>query len=133
MNIHKLIAVYGTLRKGESNHHVLDDSEYLKTIRLNGFKMYGAHTFPAVIQGSEEDSIVIEIYKITSQNILDKLDLLEGLDRDNPTSAKNFYTIQIIKIEPETAPIEIYTFDHHPENVYQIGPEIKNGDWCKRH
>ena len=97
MKIDKLIAVYGTLRKGEPNHQVLADSQYLKTIRLKGFKMYGAHSFPAVIKGTEDDSIVIEIYRITSQNILRALDLLEGFDRKNPSSGKNFYTIQIIK------------------------------------
>ena len=130
--MNKLIAVYGTLRKGEANHHVLGNSEFIKTIRLKGFKMYGANSFPAVIQGAENDSIIVEIYKITRQNILDELDLLEGFDRKNPMGRENLYTVQKIKIDSEKMPIEIYTFDHHPWSVQQIGPEIKSGDWLNR-
>ena len=133
LKVNKLIAVYGTLRKGERNHQVLGDSEYLKTIRLKGFKMYGAPTFPAVIKGTTDDSIVIEIYRIKRQNISQALDFLEGFDRNNPSSAKNNYIIQLIKIDSEMEPVEIYTFGHHPEKVHQIGREIKSGDWCKRH
>ena len=129
----KLIAVYGTLRKGEPNHHVLADSKYSKTMRLKGFKMYGANTFPAVIKGTEDDSIVVEIYRITRQKVLQALDFLEGFDRNNPTSPKNFYTIQEIKLDSEAEPIEIYTFDHHPESIHRVGPLLKSGDWCKRH
>ncbi len=129
MNINKLIGVYGTLRKGATNHSVLGDSEYLKTVRVKGFAMYGADTYPAVIRGTEDDSIVIEIYRITNPKILQALDFLEGFDRNNPTSAKNLYTIQKIKPDSETEFIEIYTFDHHPENVHQIGPQLKSGDW----
>ncbi len=128
----KLIAVYGTLRKGASNHHVLKDSLFIKTTRLKGFVMYGANSFPAVIRGTNEDQITIEIYQVNRKEILKELDLLEGFDRENPNSQNSLYTIQKITLEDENDLIEIYTFDHHPEMVHQIGPRIISGDWCKR-
>lgn len=130
--MNQLIAVYGTLRKGESNHHVLKDSPFIKTTRLKGFVMYGANSFPAVIRGTKKDEITVEIYRVTDPAILKELDLLEGFDRANPMDQNSLYTIQEIYLEGESEPIEMYTFDHHPAMVHQIGPQIKSGDWLKR-
>ena len=130
--MNKLIAVYGTLRKGQSNHHVLGDSLFIKTTRLKGFLMYGVDSFPAVIRGTEKDEITVEIYRVNDPEILKELDLLEGFDRTNPQSQNSLYTIQEITIKEVEEPIEIYTFDHHPEIVHQIGPLLKSGDWPKR-
>lgn len=94
--------------------------------------MYGGYSFPAVIRGTNKDLITIEIYRVHNQEILKELDLLEGFDRGNPNSQNNFYTMQKIQLEDEIEPIEIYTFDHHPEMVYQIGPHLKSGDWLKK-
>jgi len=130
--MNKILAVYGTLRKGESNHKVLGDSEFVKEVRIIGFKMYGKATFPAVIKGEEEDSIVIEIYRITNPEILETIDMLEGFDRKNPSSPDNLYTIQSISIDSINESIEIYTFDHLPEMVHSLGAQLKHGDWKKR-
>jgi len=128
----KLIAVYGTLRKGESNHRVLGDSTFITTKRIAGFKMYGAHRFPAVIKGTSTDFITIEIYRINNPKILKEIDILEGFDRQNPNSPDNFYSLQILRLEDVDEPVEIYTFDHRPEMVHDLGPQIEGGDWCRR-
>jgi len=128
----KLIAVYGTLRKGESNHAVLGDSTFIKTERIPGFKMYGANAFPAVIQGSSTDFITIEIYRIKSLKNLIEIDLLEGFDRKNPNSVDNFYTLQVLHLDDFDERVEIYTFDHRPQMVHDLGPRIEGGDWCRR-
>lgn len=94
--------------------------------------MYGANSFPAVIRGTNKDEITVEIYQVTDPAILKELDLLEGFDRANPTDKNSLYTIQEIYLEGEPEPIEMYTFDHHPKMVHQIGPQIKSGDWLKK-
>lgn len=94
--------------------------------------MYGTNKFPTVIKGSETDEITVEIYQVVNPKILKALDFLEGFDRTNPSSLDNFYTIQELKLNEENEPIEIYTFDHNPEMVHQIGPLIHSGDWCSR-
>ena len=94
--------------------------------------MYGTNKFPTVIKGSATDEITVEIYQVVNPKILKALDFLEGFDRTNPSSLDNFYTIQELKLNEENEPIEIYTFDHNPEMVHQIGPLIQSGDWCSR-
>jgi len=132
IKMNKLIAVYGTLRKGGSNHRVLGGSVFIKTQRISGFIMYGANSFPAVIKGSNNDLITVEIYRVINSKILTELDFLEGFDRKNPKSLDNFYTIQEFQISDFDENIEIYTFDHRPKMVYNLGPQIMDGDWCQR-
>lgn len=70
-----LVAVYGTLRKGMGNHHLLRSAEFLGTqITSPAWKMYSCGC-PVIISG--DSSIVIEVYKV-SQNNLKVLDSLEG-------------------------------------------------------
>ena len=63
----KLIGAYGTLRKGASNHRVLGDSEYITTVELFGYKMYGKRDYPAIIRGAAHESVVLEVYRVMSQ------------------------------------------------------------------
>ena len=128
----KLIGAYGTLRKGASNHRVLGDSEYITTVELFGYKMYGKRDYPAIIRGAEHESVVLEVYRVKSQKIADDIDFLEGFDRSNPDSLDNLYTLKTIRIDSIGEPIEIYTFDHVPERINQRGPQLKSGDWTKR-
>ena len=128
----KLIGVYGTLRKGESNHSVLGTSIYVKTLKLYGYKMFGKSDYPAIIQGGKTDAVVLEIYRIKSQKIADNIDFLEGFDRSAPASLSNLYTLKTIMLDLFEEPIEIYTFDHAPSRVKERGPLLVSGDWTKR-
>lgn len=130
--MNKLVAVYGSLRRQEYNHSVLGDSEYLSTLQLTGFKMFGKRSFPAVVKGNLEDVITVEIYRVTDNEIANELDLLEGFDRSNPSSQNNMYTIKTFTIPSIEGEIEIYTFDHDPTKVHNRGPRLKHGDWCNR-
>ena len=94
--------------------------------------MFGKKSFPTVISGEKEEKITIEIYRITDKKVLDSIDFLEGFIRTDPQSQANFYTIKELFVEGIEAPVEIYTFDHQPENVHTIGPRIYSGDWCER-
>lgn len=72
------VAVYGTLRAGESNHSRLGGAKRLgDTFRLPGFRLYGVNfSFPYATP-AEGESIVVELYEINDE-ILQELDWLEG-------------------------------------------------------
>lgn len=131
--MNKLIAVYGTLRKGGSNHHVLGGSEFISEQRIQGFQMYGCHDYPAIISGHYNEYITVEIYRVKSHSVADAIDVLEGFDRSNPNSLNNYYTLRKINIESIEELLEIYTFDHTPHGIAELGPRILCGDWLKRH
>lgn len=76
-----LVMVYGTLKKGKSNHHpLLDDAEYMGRCAVAGqWDLYDVGWFPAVVRRSigPRAYVVGEVYKVDSDT-LRSLDLLEG-------------------------------------------------------
>lgn len=77
------IIVYGTLRKGQSNHYILKDQKYLGTFESEPiFSMYSIkNSFPALIANGNT-SIKMEMYQI-SEEVLKKINNMEGYYENN--------------------------------------------------
>ena len=71
-----LVAVYGSLRGGLSNHCVLNDSTLKGEERVTGWDMFSLGGFPAIIKG--DGDITIEVYEVHDKYTADGLDMLEG-------------------------------------------------------
>ncbi|OLQ92064.1 gamma-glutamylcyclotransferase [Vibrio ponticus] len=72
-----LVFVYGTLRRGESNHHFLSAAQFLGLHETAAeYAMYDLGAYPAVISGHQ--SIFGEVYLIDNE-ILNSLDRLEDV------------------------------------------------------
>lgn len=84
-----LVFVYGTLKHGFNNHHLLDDSDYLGHVETSESKwqMYSLGGFPGVVAG--ENTIYGEMYSV-SQYTFDMCDRLEG----HPT----FYKRELVDV-----------------------------------
>jgi GntR family transcriptional regulator/MocR family aminotransferase len=80
-----VIAVYGTLRRGERNHELLGASQMLGrgTIagRIFGMPSGGGrpYGYPAFIPGGE-GRVVVEVYRLPDLALLSRLDVLEAYD-----------------------------------------------------
>lgn len=72
-----LVAVYGTLKMGRSNHALMRDSLWVGDTRLEGFIMYSAGGFPVVYRDPDH-SIWIEVYEVDPKVVSLNLDPLEG-------------------------------------------------------
>lgn len=84
-----LIAVYGTLKKGFGNHRILESSKFLGTDNTKEtFEMYSFGGFPAIVEGGDKH-IFIEVYSTSDENVLRRLDQLEGFREKD--SENNFY------------------------------------------
>jgi len=113
------VAVYGTLRHGEGNHMLLQNSRYLGTARVSGYRMHDFGPFPVVVEtGEGEDEIVVEVYEVTEE-VLGHLDLLEGHPR--------FYKREKARSLPIGERAWIYLQSH--DKVSDL-PTIERGDWC---
>lgn len=72
------VFTYGTLKRGEYNHGVLGDSEYIGEGALEGFDMFTNGSFPMIVEG---DGLVFgEVYKVSD---LDRVDMLEGYVKES--------------------------------------------------
>ncbi len=73
------VFVYGTLRKGASNHFRMGDSEFLGTGRIAG-KMYRIDWYPALVCGGDS-SVKGELYLVSDKDLA-ALDTFEGITPD---------------------------------------------------
>lgn len=70
--------VYGTLKKGYANHHVLDGAKFVCNGVLPKAVLYSLGGFPGLQRTSSiEDEVVGEIYEI-DERVLERCDRLEG-------------------------------------------------------
>lgn len=123
-----LLAVYGTLRAGCGNDH------YLKhpSVELLGeaktvpqFTMTSMGGFP-VVKTEGNNSIQIEVYKVSDSSVLKKVDRLEGYTgiRDHKD---NWYNTVDVETPFGKAKMYVMSPDRYP-NL----PVIESGDWKKR-
>lgn len=116
----KLVAVYGTLKAGFSNHRLMGRSTFMGEDVLDGFVMYSLGHFPACIQG--EGEIHVEVYSVPDEDMA-SLDMLEGYREEHPESS--FYLRG--KVDTEHGEAFMYTLNNRE---YLHGkPPIANGVW----
>lgn len=116
-----MYAVYGTLRKGNGNHYLIEKSEYLGTMKTPPiFTLMDIGPFPAVVNGSSK--VVVEVYKIDKETE-QTLFRLEGY---NPNGQNNLY--EVCTFECELGWVNIFIMKPYQVRSYK---EIKSGDWNK--
>lgn len=123
------IAVYGTLRKGEGNHHLLKDSELIGTFESEPiYSMYTGGGFP-VLSENGKTSIIYEVYKVVDYLIMERLHNLEGCNGYIDDQKNSWYTLKEIK-----TPLE-HTCYIYIQNDIEKDDRLKlivNGDWINR-
>lgn len=74
---------YGTLMRKEYNHSHIQPAQYIKNVKLRGYKMYVYHNgyslyFPLIVKTNNyKDKVLGELY-VCPDFLKDKLDTLEG-------------------------------------------------------
>ncbi len=76
------VAVYGTLKRGRTNHHFLRGARFLGEERLPHLRLYDLGPYPGAVPG-RSGSITVEMYEITPAH-LSRLDWLEDCRQDLP-------------------------------------------------
>lgn len=111
-----LVFVYGTLRKGESNHHYLEHCEMLGVIETNPvYALFDLGPYPGLIEG--KTSVIGEVYRVDDATLIE-LDLLEEVPIE--------YRRESIETPFGKAWIYLYQEAPHREQL------IPSGDWCLR-
>ncbi len=77
-----LVAVYGSLKRGQSNHHWLGGAPCCGCVDLAGLQLYDLGPYPmAVASGLPSDRVKVELYAVSAQGLA-QLDRLEDHPRD---------------------------------------------------
>lgn len=126
------VFVYGTLRKGGSNHRLLESADYCDMTRIPGYEMWSLGPFPAVVPVSgiaaDPPYITAERYRVDAA-LLARLDLLE--DYYGPDHPRNLYERKWI-IAPDGSAGYLYVFvaDRLMQKPFRRRKRlIPSGDW----
>jgi gamma-glutamylcyclotransferase (GGCT)/AIG2-like uncharacterized protein YtfP len=77
-----LVAVYGTLKRGECNHHLLLRSPCLGQVRLSRLRLYNLGPYPMAVACADPEAMVAaELYAVSAA-VLGQLDVLEDHPRE---------------------------------------------------
>lgn len=111
-----LVAVYGTLREGDCNHHMLgNEPKFLTQERIPDFQMYNlGGMFPYITR--DEGSVLVEVYDVTQ----------EAYDRCNRMEGEAGYETTKIKTSVGEATLWHMTELAHTR---QRSVKILSGDW----
>jgi len=148
-----VVAVYGTLRRGERNHPRLARATYLGSAFVGGL-LYDvptapgrAYPYPAYHAESDESNesgesngsgesdrshgpargVVVELYRLPDDDLLADLDALEGYDpADDPGSQYARRAVDVLDGPVDRAWIYV-----HQGPPSELGDPIEDGDWVR--
>jgi gamma-glutamylcyclotransferase (GGCT)/AIG2-like uncharacterized protein YtfP len=125
-----VLAVYGTLRRGEANESLLDGARYLGLGRIAGLMREmprtaeRAYAYPSLVL-DDSGEVVIELYDLRDRAMLEAADALE--DFDPADTAGSEYVRRLVDIvDGPVATAWVYVYNGPPE---AMGEPIPDGDW----
>lgn len=111
------VLVYGTLRKGHSNHRLLGCSELVGSYMVAlPYVMKHLGGFPGLLPDGQRHGIFCEMYKV-DDDTFNRLDVLEGYP--------SFYN----RTEVRVGCMYAWIYYLEDEEYYQHYPEIESGNW----
>ena len=116
----RLVAVYGSLRKGLHNHPVLNGADMLDTGTAVGYNMYSLGAYPALVPvDTPTYPIRVEVYEVDEPTFA-ALDRLEGYP-----SFYNRDVVDVVCEDGSVMPCWIYYMERNLADHQQV----MNGDW----
>ena len=114
-----LVAVYGTLKRGYSNHHLLDKACYIGPDTLTGVTLYNLGPYPGALP-KPSDGVRVEVYAVNDP-LLATLDELEDYD---PRAEKTSLYVRK-KVQTLHGPAWFYFYNGSVRSLQRI----QSGNW----
>jgi gamma-glutamylcyclotransferase (GGCT)/AIG2-like uncharacterized protein YtfP len=126
----KVVAVYGTLRRGQRNHGLLAGAEFLGTGVIRGALFdvprtpYRTYAYPAFLELPAR-RVTVELYRLADDEMLATLDALERFD---PSDESGSQYVRLL-IEIADGPVSTAYAYVYRGSRDELGSLIESGDW----
>lgn len=112
------VFVYGSLKRGQTNHHWLKGATFVGRARLHGAELYSLGAYPmALLRSGSSDLIHGEVFEIDADG-LSQLDILEEYPND--------YDRQVLSLSDGS---QAWVYVGHEELVAGCD-RVEYGDWA---
>lgn len=129
-----MLAVYGTLRRGERNHGLLGDAVFLGPGRIRGTlhdvprAPFRPYAYPACLFASTPASsgtVEVELYRLAGAEALARIDALERFDPDD-VEGSQYVRVEVPVVNGPVEQAWAYEYRGDPA---ELGERIAGGDW----
>ena len=109
------VFTYGTLLRGERNHYLINDADFVSEGKVDGFRMFNLGRYPGIEYGV--GTVLGELYLVDDETLA-QLDYLE--------EEGTLYLRKTAKVYTESTEHEayIYVYNHKVDNPVYLGKEI---------
>jgi gamma-glutamylcyclotransferase (GGCT)/AIG2-like uncharacterized protein YtfP len=120
----ELVFVYGTLRRGGSNHFRMDGAEFIASGLISG-RMYKISWYPGLVLDEAGDDIKGEVYSVDLE-MLGNLDSFEGISAGE-TEDSEYRRVPTTVTLPDGGTLTAWVWEWR--GVFDEGQRLRHGDW----
>lgn len=122
----QLVFVYGTLRRGGSNHFRMAGAEFIAAGTITGW-MYRIDWYPGLVLDDAGDEIHGEVYSVGPE-LLSALDIFEGLSAGE-IQGSEYRRVQATVMKQDSQTLAAWVWEWL--GIVDESQRVSGGDWLK--